>query len=307
MSRIRSIHPAQWTDEDFVSCSPLARLLDLGLRNEADDNGIFRWSPVALKMRILPADSVDMGALLAELVEARQIARYEVDGKAHGIIRNFRRFQSPRRPTYDFKPPRSGQVPNEFLLEPATDDQNATSSDPIPDNVRNEAASTRPIPDNVRTEPPSTPVIPDNVRNAPPLKPPNSGQVEIKDRRFPLERRGRDGIGEERKKDPPSNHREDAAGATTIDLDAEARTVVETFHRLVEHHFGNDPPETLAPKDLSIAKAWLQDGLEYEPIRAHFDDRMGKMAAMKRERPRGLLFFNNAIREDLGVKLRRAG
>jgi hypothetical protein len=49
--RIRSLHPEQFTDDQFVSCSPLARLLALGVRNQSDDNGIFEWNPVKLKMR----------------------------------------------------------------------------------------------------------------------------------------------------------------------------------------------------------------------------------------------------------------
>ncbi len=52
MARIRSIHPGQATDEDFVQCSPFARLLAIFVRNEADDHGVFKWKPVTLKMRI---------------------------------------------------------------------------------------------------------------------------------------------------------------------------------------------------------------------------------------------------------------
>src|SRR4051794_19179480 len=38
-ARIRSIHPRLFTDEAFVSCLPLARLLLLGIWTEADDHG----------------------------------------------------------------------------------------------------------------------------------------------------------------------------------------------------------------------------------------------------------------------------
>jgi hypothetical protein len=99
MSRIRSIHPGQWTDEDFVECSFAARLLALGLRNEADDNGVFEWKPVGLKMRLFPADPVDMGKLFAELTSTNQIKSFEVDGRKYGAIRNFRVYQSPKSPT----------------------------------------------------------------------------------------------------------------------------------------------------------------------------------------------------------------
>ena len=98
MARIRSIHPGQWTDEAFVAVSPLARLLALGLRNEADDEGVFPWKPLTLKMRLLPADNVDVAVLLAELEAANIVRKYEVDGVHYGAIRNFYLFQRPKFP-----------------------------------------------------------------------------------------------------------------------------------------------------------------------------------------------------------------
>ncbi len=55
MARIRSIHPGLWTDEAFVSLTPYARLLFMGIWTECDDMGSFEWSPLKLKMRLLPA------------------------------------------------------------------------------------------------------------------------------------------------------------------------------------------------------------------------------------------------------------
>lgn len=99
MARIRSVHPGQWTDEAFVSVSPLARLVAIGLRNEADDGGVFAWRPLQIRMRLLPADSCDIDELLAELERVDLIKRYEVEGKAFGAIRNFQVFQRPQKPT----------------------------------------------------------------------------------------------------------------------------------------------------------------------------------------------------------------
>lgn len=98
MSRIRSIHPGQWTDEDFVECSFPARLLAISLRNEADDNGIFEWRPTRLKMRIFPADALDVAELLDELAARSIVMKFEAAGRAYGAIRNFRVFQNPRSP-----------------------------------------------------------------------------------------------------------------------------------------------------------------------------------------------------------------
>jgi len=100
MARIRSVHPGQWTDEEYVSCSMTARLFAIALRNEADDQGVFPWKPLTLKMRLFPADDVDISALLDELAAADVIQRFELDGRAFGAIRNFARYQRPKKPTY---------------------------------------------------------------------------------------------------------------------------------------------------------------------------------------------------------------
>jgi hypothetical protein len=105
MARIRSIHPEQWSDEQFVSCTPLARLLAIGIRNEADDNGIFEWNLFRLKVRVLPGDNCDIAELLGEITATNQVLRYEIDGKAYGLIRNFQRFQSAKKPTFKYPLP----------------------------------------------------------------------------------------------------------------------------------------------------------------------------------------------------------
>lgn len=100
MARIRSVHPGQWTDAKFVRCSPLARLLALALRNEADDQGVFVWEPMDLKIRWLAADNADVDALLAELEAHEQVRRYEVNGRHYGAVRNFTRYQRPKFPKF---------------------------------------------------------------------------------------------------------------------------------------------------------------------------------------------------------------
>lgn len=98
MSRIRSIHPGFFTDENLVAVSLAARLLFIGAGIEADDKGIFEWKPLTLKMRVFPADNVDVAELLEELVAANAVKRYEMGGRTYGAIRNFRRFQKPKTP-----------------------------------------------------------------------------------------------------------------------------------------------------------------------------------------------------------------
>lgn len=100
MARIRSIHPALFTDEAFVSVSMSARVLLMGIWTEADDQGVFDWKPVTLKMRLMPVDNVDVAGLLAELEQAGMVKRFEQDGRSLGAIRNFCKFQRPKTPKY---------------------------------------------------------------------------------------------------------------------------------------------------------------------------------------------------------------
>lgn len=98
MARIRSIHPGLFTDEAFVSLSPAAQVLWIGLWCEADDQGVFEWKPTMLKMRILPASTALIDPLLAELENANCIRAYSAGGRRYGVIRNFVRHQRPKAP-----------------------------------------------------------------------------------------------------------------------------------------------------------------------------------------------------------------
>lgn len=98
MARIRSVHPGLWTDEAFVSVSPLARLLFIGIWNECDDKGAFEWKPIQLKMRLLPVDNVEVWELLSELEGAGLIQSYIVEPNKYGAVRNFGNWQRPKKP-----------------------------------------------------------------------------------------------------------------------------------------------------------------------------------------------------------------
>lgn len=98
MARIRSVHPSLFTDEAWVSCSPLARILYIGLWTDADDQGLFEWKPLQIKMRLLPGDATNTAELLAELGEAGLLAKFEHGGKPYGALKDFRRYQRPKKP-----------------------------------------------------------------------------------------------------------------------------------------------------------------------------------------------------------------
>lgn len=100
MARIRSVHPGLFTDEAFVSCSAFARLLAIGIWTLSDDHGIFEWKPLSMKMKLMPADTVDIPALLDELVAADVITRFTQNARQFGAVRNFFRYQRPKKPKY---------------------------------------------------------------------------------------------------------------------------------------------------------------------------------------------------------------
>lgn len=118
MARIRSIHPGLFTDEAFMSASAHARLLIIGIWTEAWDDGVFEWKPLTLKAKLFPVDNVDMAGLLDELVSLDFVKPFEA-GKRYGAIRNFQKYQRPKKPNSSGLLPESlhgyvGHVPNQF-------------------------------------------------------------------------------------------------------------------------------------------------------------------------------------------------
>ncbi|MCK1322129.1 hypothetical protein IVA94_14755 [Bradyrhizobium sp. 156] len=100
MARIRSIHPGLFTDEAFASLSMAARVLLLGIWTESDDQGVFEWKPVTLKMRVFSADNLDVVPLLGELQRADAVRQFSFEGKPHGAVRNFCKYQKPKTPKF---------------------------------------------------------------------------------------------------------------------------------------------------------------------------------------------------------------
>ena len=123
MARIRSVHPGLFTDEAIVVLSPMARFLFIGILTECDDGGAFEWKPISLKMRLLPADNVDMAALLAELVSGNVVARYTAENREYGAVRNFCKFQRPKKPKI------THPMPDEFRTYVASDGPSSEPED----------------------------------------------------------------------------------------------------------------------------------------------------------------------------------
>lgn len=75
MAKARLLRPEFWTDERVVKLSPLSRLLFLGMWNQACDNGHLDDSALQLKMRVLPADDVNVAEMLEDIIESGMVVR----------------------------------------------------------------------------------------------------------------------------------------------------------------------------------------------------------------------------------------
>lgn len=117
MARIRTIKPEFWTSEQIVACSPMARLLFIGLWNFCDDGGRIPFSPQNLKMRIFPGDDIsseNVRGLIGELSSNDRgnplVVIYDIEGKQYLQVTGWDKHQRIERPNYQF-PDVNGVVP----------------------------------------------------------------------------------------------------------------------------------------------------------------------------------------------------
>lgn len=140
MARIRSIKPEFWIDEKVVELSPWARLLFIGMWNFADDQGYVDHKPSRIKMQIFPGDSVDVVALIAELIAAGRVVAYSspVGPVLHVVNWHHQRVDKPAKPRFDrtdlhpveVPPPKPPTPPTPFA-EPSRDlQEHSTNTDP---------------------------------------------------------------------------------------------------------------------------------------------------------------------------------
>jgi len=110
MSRIRTIKPEFWTSEQVISCSPLARLLFIGLWNFCDDNGVHPASYVRIKAEVFPVDSFTLDEIkkcITELINNDLLREYVVENKTYWIVTGWKTHQRIDKPTYRHPLPQS--------------------------------------------------------------------------------------------------------------------------------------------------------------------------------------------------------
>jgi hypothetical protein len=122
MARYRTIKPDFWTSEQIVECSPIARLLFVGLWNFCDDGGVHPDSAKKIKMEVFPADDMsidDINNMLDELVAADLLQRFEDNDKQYLWVTGWHH-QKIDRPSLKYPSPNDRR----------TLDDNTSSPDP---------------------------------------------------------------------------------------------------------------------------------------------------------------------------------
>lgn len=103
MARIRTVKPEFWSSEQVMECSPMARLLFIGLWNFCDDAGNHVASAKTVKAEIFPGDdisSTDVQGMLDELSSNSLIAFYTNGDKEFLHVTGWRKHQKIDKPTY---------------------------------------------------------------------------------------------------------------------------------------------------------------------------------------------------------------
>lgn len=110
MPRNRMIKSEFWTSEQIMTCSPLARLLFIGLWNFSDDNGIHPASYKKLKAEVFPSDNCTIENIknwILELIQQGLLCEYIVDVQAYWIVTGWKKHQRIDKPTYRHPYPQS--------------------------------------------------------------------------------------------------------------------------------------------------------------------------------------------------------
>lgn len=129
MARIRSIKPEFWTSEQVMECSPMARLLFIGIWNFCDDAGNHVASPRTIKANVLPGDDIDsttVQGLLDELYQNGLIDFYIVDSKRYLHVTGWHH-QRIDKPTYKHPAYKSGENDEKSLTAPRALDESSTT------------------------------------------------------------------------------------------------------------------------------------------------------------------------------------
>ncbi len=141
MSRRRMIKPEFFTDEKVINLPIPARLLFIGMWNHADDEGIFKDSPIQLKVQVFPADeSIDLNTIKTYIDlminQKLLIPGTNVDNSKLLRVTKWSDHQTINRPTaskYIFTPISDDSVSNQLPLnEDSVSNHTQLTDDSLP-------------------------------------------------------------------------------------------------------------------------------------------------------------------------------
>lgn len=121
MARIRTVKPEFWTSEQVVECSPIARLLFVGLWTFADDRGVIPRRLRSIKMQVFPGDDFSLDQVddwLSELEAGGLLLRFEHDGSEYLAVTGWNKHQRIDKPSY--KHPAPPEFPEQSANESKT-------------------------------------------------------------------------------------------------------------------------------------------------------------------------------------------
>lgn len=106
----RMLDSAIFQNEKFATMPPMARLLTIGIINQADDQGRGKAHPVYLRSQVFPYDDVtpgDVSAWLDLIVQNGTVTVYSANGKSYYQVINWWKYQTHQyaMPSQFPKPP----------------------------------------------------------------------------------------------------------------------------------------------------------------------------------------------------------
>jgi hypothetical protein len=114
MARIRTIKVGFWTSPQVTECSPIARLLFIGLWTFSDDAGISPASLSRAKMQIFPGDDFstqDIQSWINELIQQGLLREYTTeDNRSYWIVTGWKAHQRIDRPSYYYPQPKAFDI-----------------------------------------------------------------------------------------------------------------------------------------------------------------------------------------------------
>lgn len=116
MARYRTIKPEFWTSEQVMECSPITRLMFIGMWNYADDHGRIPLSPKTIKAQLFPNDPITaetIRGMIDELSSNGLVRPYVIDGKEYLLITGWhhQKIDKPQKPKYPDPTEHSPNIP----------------------------------------------------------------------------------------------------------------------------------------------------------------------------------------------------